>query len=244
MGLGQNLTRASAIALPDAELNHTKTRCPELVGSSLRGTAWQEQGCRQRALLSSCPFHTSCPQARCLRPRAQLTSLHPRRLGRPGSVRLDHRSPGAGGSRGPEGSGVETNPTRVKKQILVSLGSPSPPVSSMTSPTGLTGLPACLSTCQANVDHWGLHTDCPHPVGPRLTFRDFLEPKHKHRKPTKKFPVLHGALTLTQKSRLYLIFRNRPPTIAARWMTCVGRTFSNRARVCAASLGGVRPSEA
>lgn len=50
--------------------------------------------------------------------------------------------------------------------------------------------------------------------------------------------------SLTQKSRLYLIFRNRPPTIAARWMTCVGRTFSNRARVCAASLGGARLSEA
>lgn len=31
-------------------------------------------------------------------------------------------------------------------------------------------------------------------------------------------------LSLTQKSKLYLIFRNRPPTIAARWMTCVGWT--------------------
>lgn len=45
-------------------------------------------------------------------------------------------------------------------------------------------------------------------------------------------------LFLTQKSKLYLIFRNRPPTIAARWMTCVGWTCSNSARVCAASLWG------
>lgn len=45
-------------------------------------------------------------------------------------------------------------------------------------------------------------------------------------------------LFLTQKSKLYLIFRNRPPTIAARWMTSVGWTCSNSARVCAASLWG------
>lgn len=106
------------------------------------------------------------------------------------------------------------------------------------------GPPACPSTYQAGVDHWGLYRDCPHQVVPSLTLRNFLGPKHKHGKPTKKFPVLHRALSLTQKSRLYLIFRNRPPTIAARWMTCVGRTFSNRARVCAASLGEARPSEA
>lgn len=50
------------------------------------------------------------------------------------------------------------------------------------------------------------------------------------------------ASQLTQKSKLYLIFRKRPPTIAARWMTWVGCTFWNRARVCAASLREVRMS--
>lgn len=35
----------------------------------------------------------------------------------------------------------------------------------------------------------------------------------------------------TQKSRLYFMFLKSPPTIAARWMTWVGRCFSNTARV-------------
>lgn len=62
--------------------------------------------------------------------------------------------------------------------------------------------------------------------------------------------LLSPVSQLTQKSKLYLIFRKRPPTIAARWMTWVGCTFWNRARVCAASLreastsgGLVRPRE-
>lgn len=41
---------------------------------------------------------------------------------------------------------------------------------------------------------------------------------------------------LTQKSRLYLRFLKRPPTMAARWMTWVGLCFSNRALVSAAFL--------
>lgn len=43
-------------------------------------------------------------------------------------------------------------------------------------------------------------------------------------------------MSLTQKSRLYLMFLKRPPTMAARWMTWVGLCFSNRALVSAAFL--------
>lgn len=35
----------------------------------------------------------------------------------------------------------------------------------------------------------------------------------------------------TQKSRLHFMFLKSPPTIAARWMTWVGRCFSNTASV-------------
>lgn len=150
-GLGQSLIGASAIPVPAAGLNHTETRCREMVGSTLRGTTWQEQGCRESpALLLPLPPHLTPPG---LRPRAQLMSLHPRMRGEPGSVQLDQKGPGAGGSRGPEGSGIETNPPWVKQQILASLSSPNPPVSSMAFPIGPPGPPACPSTYQASVDH-------------------------------------------------------------------------------------------
>lgn len=41
---------------------------------------------------------------------------------------------------------------------------------------------------------------------------------------------------LTQKSKLSFMFRNNPPTIAARWMTCVGRCFWKSALVASRSL--------
>ena len=41
---------------------------------------------------------------------------------------------------------------------------------------------------------------------------------------------------LTKKSRLYLRLRKRPPTRAARWITCVGLCFANSASVAARSL--------
>lgn len=40
----------------------------------------------------------------------------------------------------------------------------------------------------------------------------------------------------TQKSKFSLMFRNKPPTMAAKWITWVGRCFSKRARVWARSL--------
>ena len=41
---------------------------------------------------------------------------------------------------------------------------------------------------------------------------------------------------LTRKSRLYFRFLKSPPTIAARWITCVGLYFSNIALVASALL--------
>lgn len=40
----------------------------------------------------------------------------------------------------------------------------------------------------------------------------------------------------TKKSRLHFMFLKSPPTIAARWMTCVGRCFLNTASVSSAFL--------
>ena len=45
-----------------------------------------------------------------------------------------------------------------------------------------------------------------------------------------------GGAVLAQKSRLARRFLYRPPTIAARWMQCVGRCFSKIFRVAAASV--------
>lgn len=81
-----------------------------------------------------------------------------------------------------------------------------------------------------------------HRLCPALTMRVGSQPGSSQ-KPAPG-SCAHRGPSLTQKSRLYLMFRNRPPTMAARWMTCVGRTFSNRARVCAASLGRARLSAA
>lgn len=41
---------------------------------------------------------------------------------------------------------------------------------------------------------------------------------------------------LTKKSRFRLKFLNKPPTSAAKWMTCVGRYLSNKAFVCSRFL--------
>ena len=43
---------------------------------------------------------------------------------------------------------------------------------------------------------------------------------------------------LTKKSRFDFMFLNSPPTMAARWMTCVGLCWRNTALVCSISLCG------
>lgn len=51
--------------------------------------------------------------------------------------------------------------------------------------------------------------------------------------------IFRVMLRITQKSRFCLMFLKRPPTIAAKWMTCVGRCFWKSALVSSMLLNNI-----
>lgn len=188
---------------------------------------------------SSCPLHHApVPSGYRHRPGVQLTHLHPGAHGGPGPVQLDRRGSGR----------------RVWRQE---------PAASHTTNAGCSQLPpsgqlsgfSYAAKCPQALLHAPLSseqvwvTGGPHQAVPSLDTQGPPRARtgtwEADQEVPRTQPLAPRAClgpSLTQKSKLYLIFRNSPPTIAARWITCVGRTFSNRARVCAASLDGAGPS--